>query len=124
MHSVDCVDGNSKSGPTFWGQISDTYNATTDPLRHRTAKQLKDHWSMYNARVSLFNAIYNQEVSKRQSGADDDMVMDEAKARYAPRAGHEYFRKKNSLQLSTYMSLLYATMLIFLFFRKNIFPFS
>ncbi|XP_039839184.1 glutathione S-transferase T2-like [Panicum virgatum] len=90
MHSVDCVDGNSKSGPTFWGQISDTYNATTDPLRHPTAKQLKDHWSMYNARVSLFNAIYNQEVSKRQSGADDDMVMDEAKARYARRAGHEF----------------------------------
>lgn len=90
MHSVDCIGGVNKSGQTFWGEISATYNSTTEPHRHRTAKQLKDHWSVYNARVSQFNAYYNQEASKRQSGADDAMVMENAKARYARKAGHEF----------------------------------
>jgi hypothetical protein len=90
LHSVDCISGNSKSGAAFWGQISETYNSTTDPLRLRTAKQLKDHWSVCNARVSLFNALYNQETSTRQSGADDAMVMEAAKARYAQKAGHDF----------------------------------
>jgi hypothetical protein len=90
MHSIDCIDGNSKSGATFWGQISETYNATTDPLRLRTAKQLKDHWSTCNAKVSLFNAVYNQEEANRQSGADDLMVMEAAKARYKQRVGQDF----------------------------------
>jgi hypothetical protein len=45
---------------------------------------------VYNARVSLFNALYNQEDGNRQSGADDDMVMEAAKARYRQKAGHEF----------------------------------
>lgn len=90
LHSVDCIDGMGKTGVKFWGDITATYNATTEPHRQRTSKQLKDHWSVYNARVSLFNHIYNQELSTRQSGADDDMVMEAAKARYAQRAKHEF----------------------------------
>ena len=83
MYSVDSIDGNSKTRATFWGQIGETFNKTTDPLRLRTAKQLKDHWVSCNVRVSLFNALYNQESANRQSAANDAMVMEVAKARYA-----------------------------------------
>lgn len=90
MHSVDCMDGISKTGAAFGGQITDIFNITTEPHRRRTFKNLKDHWSVYNARVSLFNAVYNQEVLDRQSGADDLMVMKAAKARYAQKTGQKF----------------------------------
>jgi hypothetical protein len=75
MHSVDCIEGNSKYGVKFWGAIADSYNTTTEAHRHRTAKNLKDHWVAYNKHVSLFNQIYNQESSNRQSRANDGMVL-------------------------------------------------
>ena len=83
FNSKDSVQGNSKSGKTFWGQIAATFNSTSDPARHRTSKQLKDHWNAYNKEVSLFNSFHIQEEALRQSGADDAMVMKAAMARYA-----------------------------------------
>jgi hypothetical protein len=82
MHFVDCIEYNSKSGVKFWGVIADSYNSTTQTHRHRTAKNLKDHWVAYNKYVSLFNQIYNQEYLNRQNGDDDDMVLEIAKQRY------------------------------------------
>jgi hypothetical protein len=79
MHSVDCIEDNSKSGVEFWGVIANSYNSTTDPHRHHTAKNLNDHWVAYNKQVFLFNQIYNQEYSNRQSGADDGMILKIAK---------------------------------------------
>jgi hypothetical protein len=81
MHSVDCIEGNSKSGVKFWGAIADSYNNTTETHHHRTAKNLKDYWVMYNKQVSLFNQIYNQESSNMQSGVDDGMVLEIVKQR-------------------------------------------
>jgi hypothetical protein len=75
MHSVDCIEGNSKSGVKFWSAIADSYNSTTEVHRHCTTKNLKDHWLAYNMQVSLFNQIYNQESLNRQSGANDGMVL-------------------------------------------------
>jgi hypothetical protein len=75
MYFVDCIEGNSKSGVKLWGAIADSYNSTTETHRHRTMKNLKDHWVDYNKQVSLFNQIYNQESSNMQSGANDDMVL-------------------------------------------------
>jgi hypothetical protein len=66
----------------FWGQIAETFNSTTEPSRRRTAKQLKDHWNVYNREVTLFNGYYIQEERVRQNGADDAMVMEGAMARY------------------------------------------
>lgn len=83
FHSKDSVAGNCKTGASFWGQIAATFNSTSDPARTRTSKQLKDHWNSYNKEVSLFNAFYIQEEALRQSGADDQMVMKAALARYA-----------------------------------------
>ena len=83
FNSKDSVQGNSKSGKTFWGQIAATFNSTSDPGRHRTSKQLKDHCNAYNKEVSLFNSFHIQEEALRQSGADDAMVMKAAMARYA-----------------------------------------
>jgi hypothetical protein len=76
MHSVDCIEGNSKSGVKFWGVIADSYNNNNAEVhRHRTVTNLKDHWVAYNKQVSLFNQIYNQEYSNKQSRADDGMVL-------------------------------------------------
>jgi hypothetical protein len=43
MHSVDCIEGNSKSEVKFWGVIGDPYNSTTEAYRHRATKNIKDH---------------------------------------------------------------------------------
>jgi hypothetical protein len=37
MHSVDCIEGNSKSGVKFWGVIADSYNNTIGWDRAKTA---------------------------------------------------------------------------------------
>jgi hypothetical protein len=79
MHSVDYIEGNSKSGVKFWCTIANSYNSTTEAHRQRTAKNLKDHWVAYNKQVSLFNHIYNQKSLNMQSGVDDDMVPEIAK---------------------------------------------
>jgi hypothetical protein len=60
MHSVNCIEGNSKSGVKLWGVIANSYNNTTEKHYHRTVKNLKDYWVTYNNQVSLFNQIYNQ----------------------------------------------------------------
>ncbi|KAK1603249.1 hypothetical protein QYE76_018493 [Lolium multiflorum] len=93
FNSKDSVAGNCKTGTSFWGQIA-TFNSTSDPSRHRTSKQLKDHWNAYNKEVSLFNAYHIQETNMRQSGADDAMVMKAAMERYAnDKRGTQPFRK-------------------------------
>jgi hypothetical protein len=76
MHSVYCIEVNSKSGVEFWGVIADSYNSTTEQHRRHTAKNLKDYWIAYNKHVSLFNQIYNQESSHRQSGANDAIIIE------------------------------------------------
>jgi hypothetical protein len=62
MHSVDCIEGNSKSEVKFWCVIVDSYNSTTEKHYNHTAKNLKDHWVDYNKHVSLFNQIYNKNL--------------------------------------------------------------
>jgi hypothetical protein len=81
MHYVDPIVGNAKPGAKCWDSIANTYNSTIEPLRQCPAKNLKDHWCTYTVptQVSLFNQIYNQESSCRQSGANDNMVLDVAK---------------------------------------------
>jgi hypothetical protein len=61
MHSVDCIESNSKSRMKFLDVIADSYNNITKIHRHRIAKNLKNHWVAYNKHVSLFNQINNQE---------------------------------------------------------------
>jgi hypothetical protein len=76
MHCVDCIEGNSKSRVKFCGAITDAYNNITEAHCHCTAKNIKDHWVAYNKQISLFNQIYNQESLNRQSGTDDDMILE------------------------------------------------
>jgi hypothetical protein len=92
VHSIECIEGNFKSGVKFWGVISDSYNSTTEDYRHCTVKNLKDHWVAYNKQVSLFNQIYNQESSHKQSGADDVMILETTKERYKNWTGAEFKR--------------------------------
>jgi hypothetical protein len=74
----------------FWGAIADSYNNNTKVHHHYTVKNLKDHWVAYNKQVSLFNQIYNQQSSNRQSRADDGMVLEIAKQRYKNWIGAEF----------------------------------
>jgi hypothetical protein len=90
MHFVDCIECDSKSRVKFCGTIADSYNNTTEVYRHRTVKNIKDHWVAYNKQVSLFNQIYNQESSNRQSGADDGIVLEIIKQRYKNWTGAEF----------------------------------
>jgi hypothetical protein len=90
MHFVDCIEGNSKSGVKFWNVIADSYNNNTEAHRHRTVKNLKDHWVAYNKQVSLFNQIYNQECSNRQSETGNDMILEIAKQQYKNQTGAEF----------------------------------
>jgi hypothetical protein len=53
-------------------------------------KNLKDHWVAYNKQIFLFNQIYNQESSHRQSGADDAMILEIVKERYKNWTGAEF----------------------------------
>jgi hypothetical protein len=92
MHSVDCIEGNTKPGAKFWGAIADTYNSTTELHRQCTLKNLKDHWYTYNKEVSLFNQIYNQEASCRQSDVNDAIVLETIKLRYKNRTGGSEFK--------------------------------
>jgi hypothetical protein len=82
MHSVDCIEGNSRSGVKLRGVITDSYNSITEAHRHHTVKNLKDYLVAYNKQVSLFNQIYNQESSNMQSGAGDGMILEIVKQRY------------------------------------------
>jgi hypothetical protein len=92
MHSVDCIEDNTKPGAKLWGVIGDSYNSTTDPHRQQTSKNLKDHWCSYNKQVSLFNQIYNQDASSMQSGTDDVIVLEIAKQRYKNWTGSKFKR--------------------------------
>jgi hypothetical protein len=92
MHSIDCIEDNSKSRVKFWGAITDSYNSATETHCHHTVKNLKDHWVAYNKQVSLFNQIYNQESLNRQSRVDDGMVLEIAKQRYKNWTGAEFKR--------------------------------
>jgi hypothetical protein len=55
-------------------------------------KNLKDCWIAYNKHVSLFNQIYNQESSHRQSGADDAMILETTKERCKNQTGAKFKR--------------------------------
>jgi hypothetical protein len=93
MHFVNPIEGNTKPALKFWGAIVDIYNNNTESHCQQTAKNLKDHWSTYNKQVLLFNQIYNQESSCRQSGADDAMVLETAKERYKNKTRGSSFKR-------------------------------
>jgi len=90
MHSGDSIAGNSKKGETYRGQITKTFNSTTESHRRRTIKQLKDHWCLDNKKVTHFNGCYIKIERMRQSGADDNMVMQATKAKYLKDMKHEF----------------------------------
>lgn len=67
MRFVDIVECNNKIGLVLGGQLPVTYNSTTKPSHHRTAKQLKDRWSTSKQNINLFNNIYNHLFTNQSS---------------------------------------------------------
>jgi hypothetical protein len=47
-HSTDSTCGADKGGGQYWGEVAETYNKTTAPLRRRSVKQCKDRWHKIN----------------------------------------------------------------------------
>jgi hypothetical protein len=52
------------------------YHTAAPPINF---EEPEDHWPTYNKQAFLFNQIYNQKLSCRQSGANDVMVLETAK---------------------------------------------
>ena len=46
-HSTDSTCGADKGGNQYWGEVVESYNKTTPPLRKRNLKQCKDRWHFF-----------------------------------------------------------------------------
>ncbi|XP_066160044.1 uncharacterized protein [Oryza sativa Japonica Group] len=89
-NSTDPIEGNARKGDTYWRQVADTYNATTEDDRKRDPKHLKGHWHKHTRKVSAFNGIYVQLRDNYQSGRSEEMLMDQAMELYQSREGHPF----------------------------------
>jgi len=56
-HSTDSTCGADKGGNQYWGEVVESYNKTTPPLRKRNLKQCKDRWHKINRWTDLFNVL-------------------------------------------------------------------
>jgi hypothetical protein len=57
-HSTDSTCGADKGGGQYWGEVVETYNKNTPPLRRRSVKQCKDRWHKINKWTDLFECAY------------------------------------------------------------------
>ncbi|CAL4899085.1 unnamed protein product [Urochloa decumbens] len=77
-HSTDSTVGADRAGGHYWGEVVDTYNKTTPPLRRRNQKQCKDRWHKINKWTDLFECAYVKARRVFTSGYNDQMWIDAA----------------------------------------------
>lgn len=77
-HSTDFTCGADKGGVQYWGEVVETYNKTTPPLRRRNAKQCKDRWNKINKWTDLFECAYAKARRVFTSGYSAEMWLDAA----------------------------------------------
>ncbi|CAL5079403.1 unnamed protein product [Urochloa decumbens] len=77
-HSTDSSVGADRAGGHYWGEVVDTYNKTTPPLRRRNQKQCKDRWHKINKWTDLFECAYVKARRVFTSGYNDQMWIDAA----------------------------------------------
>lgn len=77
-HSTDSTCGADKGGVQYWGEVVETYNKTTPPLRRRNAKQCKDRWHKINKWIDLFECAYAKARRVFTSGYSAEMWLDAA----------------------------------------------
>ncbi|CAD6240249.1 unnamed protein product [Miscanthus lutarioriparius] len=77
-HSTDSTCGADKGGNQYWGEVIESYNKTTPPLRKRNLKQCKDRWHKINRWTDLFECAYVKARRVFTSGYSDQMWIDAA----------------------------------------------
>ncbi|CAO2208030.1 unnamed protein product [Urochloa humidicola] len=77
-HSTDATCGADKGGNQYWGEVVESYNKTTPPLRRRNLKQCKDRWHKLNRWTDLFECAYVKARRVLTSGYSDQMWIDAA----------------------------------------------
>nr|CAB3446005.1 unnamed protein product [Digitaria exilis] len=77
-HSTDSSCGADRGGNQYWGDVVESYNKTTPPLRKRNLKQCKDRWHMINRWTDLFECAYVKARRVFTSGYSDQMWIDAA----------------------------------------------
>ncbi|XP_004966767.1 glutathione S-transferase T3-like [Setaria italica] len=77
-HSTDSTCGADKGGNQYWGEVVESYNKTTPPLRKRNLKQCKDRWHKINRWTDLFECAYVKARRVFTSGYSDQMWIDAA----------------------------------------------
>ena len=77
-HSTDSSCGADKGGNQYWGEVVESYNKTTPPLRKRNLKQCKDRWHKINRWTDLFECAYVKARRVFTSGYSDQMWIDAA----------------------------------------------
>ena len=77
-HSTDSSCGADKGGNQYWGEVVESYNKTTPPLRKRNLKQCKDRWHKINRWTYLFECAYVKARRVFTSGYSDQMWIDAA----------------------------------------------
>jgi hypothetical protein len=81
-HSTDSTCGADKSGGQYWGEVVQTYNKNTCPLRRRSVKQCKDRWHKINKWTDLFECAYAKARRVFTSGYSTEMWLDAARKFY------------------------------------------
>ncbi|EAY94372.1 hypothetical protein OsI_16136 [Oryza sativa Indica Group] len=77
-HSTDSTCGADKGGGQYWGEVVESYNKTTPPLRKRNLKQCKDRWHKINRWTDLFECAYVKARRIFTSGYSNQMWIDAA----------------------------------------------
>ncbi|CAN6222894.1 unnamed protein product, partial [Urochloa humidicola] len=77
-HSTDSTCGADKGGGQYWGEVVETYNKTTPPLRSRNSKQCKDRWHKINKWTDLFECAYVKARRVFTSGYSNEQWIDAA----------------------------------------------
>ncbi|RLN39642.1 hypothetical protein C2845_PM01G36130 [Panicum miliaceum] len=77
-HSTDSTCGADKGGNQYWGEVVESYNKTTPPLRRRNLKLCKDRWHKINRWTDLFECAYVKARRVFTSGYSDQMWIDAA----------------------------------------------
>jgi hypothetical protein len=77
-HSTDSTCGADKGGGQYWGEVVETYNKNTSPLRRRSVKQCKDRWHKINRWTDLFECAYIKARRLFTSGYSAKMWFDAA----------------------------------------------
>jgi len=77
-HSTDSTCGADKGGNQYWGEVVESYNKNTPPLRKRNLKQCKDRWHKINRWTDLFECAYVKARRVFTSGYSDQMWIDAA----------------------------------------------